>query len=68
VAQTEVSIPSLNPIWNATMTFDIGNGENLLNRNIEVALWDLFPQLDPIFLGECSVDIHKAFIDDKAVW
>ena len=24
-AQTEISIPNQSPIWNATMSFDIGN-------------------------------------------
>lgn len=68
VAQTEVSIPNQSPIWNATMIFDIGNGENLVNRSIEIALWDLVPQFETVFLGECNVDLQKAFLDDRAVW
>lgn len=67
-AQTEVSIPNQNPIWNATISFDIGSGENLIDRTIEVALWDLVPQTESVFLGECTVDLQKAFLDDRAVW
>lgn len=67
-AKTEVSIPNQNPIWNATISFDIGSGENLIDRSIEVALWDLIPQTDSVFLGECTVDLQKAFLDDRAVW
>lgn len=66
--QTEVSIPNQNPIWNATICFDVENGSNLNDRKIEVALWDLVPQTESIFLGECVVDIQKAFLDDRAVW
>lgn len=67
-AQTEVSAPNQNPIWNATITFDIGSGQNLIDRSIEVALWDLVPQTDSVFLGECTVGLQKAFLDDRAVW
>jgi C2 domain len=67
-AQTEVSVPNQNPIWNATLSFDIGNGQNLIDRSIEVALWDLVPQTESVFLGECTVDLQRAFIDDRAVW
>lgn len=67
-AQTEVSVPNQNPIWNATISFDIGNGQNLIDRSIEIALWDLVPQTESVFLGECTVDLQKAFLDDRAVW
>lgn len=68
VAQTEVSAPSQSPIWNATLTFAGISGENLMDRYIEVVLWDLVPQCEPVFLGECNVDLQKAFLDDRAVW
>lgn len=67
-SQTEVSIPSQNPIWNATISFDIGSGQNLIDRSIGIALWDLVPQTESVFLGECTVDLQKAFLDDRAVW
>uniref|UniRef100_A0A182YI91 Uncharacterized protein n=1 Tax=Anopheles stephensi TaxID=30069 RepID=A0A182YI91_ANOST len=68
VAQTEVSTPSLNPIWNATITFPDVFSDNLLDRKIEIVLYDLLPHSEPIFLGECSVKLQKACLDDVAVW
>lgn len=51
-------MPNQNPIWNSTLTFDIGNGEHLIDRNIEVNLWDLVPQNESIFLGECLISLQ----------
>lgn len=39
-----------------------------MERKIEIVLWDLVPQNEALFLGECYVDLHKAFLDDRAVW
>lgn len=66
--QTEVSLPSSNPIWNATFTFKSIPSDALFDRHIEVSLFDLLPQSEPIFLGECKVMLQKAFLDDVAVW
>lgn len=68
VAQTEVSPPSQNPIWNATLSFAGISGDNLMDRTLEIELWDLVPQTESIFLGECNVELQKAFLDDRAVW
>ena len=68
MAQTEISAPSQNPIWNATLSFADIKGEDLLDRYLEIELWDLIPQMDAMFLGECMVEIQKAFLDDRAVW
>ncbi|XP_058814840.1 regulating synaptic membrane exocytosis protein 2 [Topomyia yanbarensis] len=68
VMQTEVSSPSLNPIWNATFTFRAIPSDSLFDRHIDIALHDLLPQSEPIFLGECKVLLQKAFLDDVAVW
>lgn len=66
--QTEVSSPTQNPIWNATLTFDHVNAESLMERYIDIQLWDLVPHIEPIFLGECSIELQQAFLDDRAVW
>lgn len=50
------------------MSFDIGCGLNLIDRSIEIALWDLVPQTESVFMGECTVDLQKAFLDDRALW
>jgi hypothetical protein len=57
-------MPNQSPIWNSTLTFDIGNGEHLIDRNIEVNLWDLVPQNESIFLGECliSLQVRKKYL------
>ena len=68
VAQTEVSSPTLSPIWNATLTFAGVKAESLMDRWIEIGLWDLVPHCEPVFLGECMVELQKAFLDDRAVW
>ncbi|CAH1169576.1 unnamed protein product [Phaedon cochleariae] len=39
-----------------------------MERVLEITLWDLIPHNEHAFLGECSVDIQKAFLDDRAVW
>lgn len=39
-----------------------------MDRALEITLWDLIPHNEHAFLGECSVDLQKAFLDDRAVW
>lgn len=39
-----------------------------MDRCIEVTLWDLCPQSEPVFLGECTLDLQKALLDDRAIW
>ncbi|XP_044762020.1 regulating synaptic membrane exocytosis protein 1 isoform X2 [Coccinella septempunctata] len=66
--QTEVAPASQNPIWNANLSFPRVPGDELMERILEITLWDLIPHNEHAFLGECSVDIQKAFLDDRAVW
>ncbi|KAF5277056.1 hypothetical protein FQA39_LY06294 [Lamprigera yunnana] len=66
--QTEVAPASQNPIWNANLSFPGVPGDELMERSLDITLWDLIPQTEPVFLGECSVDLQKAFLDDRAVW
>ncbi|KAL5292457.1 hypothetical protein ACFFRR_011336 [Megaselia abdita] len=67
VLQTEVSKPSLNPIWNATLTFQKIKPMDLIKRSIEIQLWDLVPHTESVFLGECSVEVEHAFLDDSSI-
>lgn len=39
-----------------------------MDRFVEIQLWDLVPHTESIFLGECNVDLQKAFLDDRAIW
>lgn len=66
--QTEIAPPSQNPIWNANLSFPGVPGEELMDKMLEVTLWDLIPNHEHAFLGECTVDLQKAFLDDRAIW
>nr|CAI5827015.1 unnamed protein product [Callosobruchus analis] len=66
--QTEVAPASRNPIWNANLSFPNVAPEELAERQLEIALWDLVPRTEHSFLGGCAVDLQKAFLDDRAVW
>ena len=68
VQQTEVSRPTQNPIWNATLTFPHVKPESLMDRYIDIQLWDLVPHTESIFLGECNIELQQAFLDDHAIW
>lgn len=68
VERTEVSAPTQNPIWNATLTFPSVKSDDLLKRFVELQLWDMVPHSEFAFLGLCTVDIQKALLDDKAIW
>lgn len=66
--QTEVSRPTQNPIWNATLSFPNVKPESLMDRYIDIQLWDLVPHTESIFLGECNIELQQAFLDDHAIW
>lgn len=66
--QTEVSPPTQNPIWNATLTFAHVKGDSLMDRYIDIQLWDLVPHTESIFLGECNIELQQAFLDDRTLW
>ncbi|ALC44692.1 CG43955 [Drosophila busckii] len=68
VQQTEVSRPTQNPIWNATLTFAHVKADSLMDRYIDIHLWDLVPHTESIFLGECNIELQQAFLDDQAIW
>lgn len=68
VERTEVSAPTQNPIWNATLTFPNVKSDELLKRFVEIQLWDMVPHAEFVFLGLCTVDVQKALLDDGAVW
>lgn len=66
--KTIVAEPTQKPIWNATLFFTGVDGESLMERAIEVTLWDYCPDGDNVFLGECTVDVQRALENDRAVW
>ncbi|XP_032672413.1 regulating synaptic membrane exocytosis protein 1 isoform X2 [Odontomachus brunneus] len=66
--RTMVAEPTQKPIWNATLFFAGVAGESLMERAIEVTLWDYCPDGDNVFLGECNVNVQRALENDRAVW
>ncbi|XP_039300565.1 regulating synaptic membrane exocytosis protein 1-like [Nilaparvata lugens] len=66
--KTEVAEPTQNPIWNTTVEVGMVSGEQLMEKTVEVTLWDYRPDKEQVFLGECTVDIQKALLDDRPVW
>ncbi|XP_011505714.1 PREDICTED: regulating synaptic membrane exocytosis protein 1 [Ceratosolen solmsi marchali] len=66
--KTDVAEPTHNPIWNATLNFAGVAGEQLIDRLIDVTLWDYCPDRESMFLGGCSIDLTSAFEADRAVW
>jgi hypothetical protein len=67
-AKSDVAEPTQNPIWNATFDFPNVPGEELMDKSIEATLWDYCPDRDSVFLGECTVELQKAFLEDRPVW
>lgn len=87
-------------MWNATLEFSNVPPDTLMDRTMEITLWDACPgpERETFFLGEhpscgmpapsrltaaltngallhsalvpgeCSVDLQKAFLDDRPVW
>lgn len=66
--KTDIAEPTNNPIWNATLNFTNVSGEQLLDRMIDVTLWDYCPDRDSVFMGGSSIDLTSAFEADRAVW
>ncbi|XP_014243367.1 regulating synaptic membrane exocytosis protein 1 isoform X2 [Cimex lectularius] len=66
--KTEVAEPTQNPIWNTTLELKNVQGEHLMEKTIEVTLWDYKPDKEQVFLGECCVDLQKALLDENPVW
>lgn len=68
VERTEVSAPTQNPIWNATLTFPNVKSDELLKHHVEIELWDMVPHAEFVCLGFCTMDIQKALLDDVSIW
>ncbi|KAL1451708.1 hypothetical protein WDU94_006063 [Cyamophila willieti] len=66
--KTEIAEPATNPIWNTTVDVANVSGDQLLDKTIEVTLWDSKPDKEQVFLGETTIDLQKALMDDRPVW
>ncbi|XP_071451275.1 regulating synaptic membrane exocytosis protein 2 isoform X1 [Hetaerina americana] len=67
--RTDIAESTTNPIWNATFDFGGVNPDDLMESSLEVALWDQYPPSEPdLFLGECSVELRRAVVEERPVW
>ncbi|XP_073947259.1 regulating synaptic membrane exocytosis protein fife isoform X3 [Choristoneura fumiferana] len=66
--ETDPASASCSPVWNATLGFSGLNADLLAGRALELTLWDACPGIDPVLIGECTMDIEKAFEQERAVW
>lgn len=53
--KTEVAGPAQCPIWNTTLEIKNVTGEQLMEKTIEVTLWDSRPDKEQVFLGNTFI-------------
>lgn len=51
IVRTEVAEPSLNPIWNTTLEMTNVRSETLIEKQMEVILYDYRPDKEDVILG-----------------
>ncbi|XP_045536139.1 regulating synaptic membrane exocytosis protein 1 [Papilio machaon] len=66
--ETDPASASCSPVWNATLGFGGLSADLLAGRALELTLWDACPGIDPVLIGECTMEIEKAFAEERAVW
>lgn len=53
--KTEIAEPSLNPIWNTTLEMPNVRSETLIEKQMEVTLYDYRPDKEDVILGKQNV-------------
>ncbi|KAI5645462.1 PDZ domain (Also known as DHR or GLGF) domain-containing protein [Phthorimaea operculella] len=66
--ETDPASASCSPVWNATLGFGGLTADLLAGRALELTLWDACPGIDPVLIGECTMEVEKAFAEERAVW
>ncbi|KAG7296174.1 hypothetical protein JYU34_021275 [Plutella xylostella] len=66
--ETDPASASCSPVWNATLGFGGLTADLIAGRALELTLWDACPGIDPVLIGECTMEIEKAFAEERAVW
>lgn len=51
IVKTEIAEPSLNPIWNTTLEMANVRSETLIEKQMEVILYDYRPDKEDVVLG-----------------
>lgn len=56
--KTDIAEPTHNPVWNATLEFSNVQPDTLMDRTMEITLWDACPgpERETFFLGGCKID------------
>ncbi|XP_075978855.1 regulating synaptic membrane exocytosis protein fife isoform X2 [Anticarsia gemmatalis] len=66
--ETDPASASCSPVWNATLSFGGLTADLLAGRALELTLWDACPGIEPVLIGECIMELEKAFAEERAVW
>ncbi|XP_053606180.1 regulating synaptic membrane exocytosis protein 1 isoform X2 [Plodia interpunctella] len=66
--ETDPASASCSPVWNATLGFGGLTADLLAGRALELTLWDACPGIEPVLIGECTMEVEKAFAEERAVW
>ncbi|XP_026316971.1 regulating synaptic membrane exocytosis protein 1 [Hyposmocoma kahamanoa] len=66
--ETDPASASCSPVWNATLGFGGLTADLLAGRALELTLWDACPGIDPVLIGECTMEIEKASAEDRPMW
>lgn len=57
IVKTEIAEPSLNPIWNTTLEMPNVRSETLIEKQMEVILYDYRPDKEDVVLGNQFINI-----------
>ncbi|VVC33791.1 Zinc finger, FYVE/PHD-type,PDZ domain,Zinc finger, RING-type,Zinc finger, RING/FYVE/PHD-type,C2 [Cinara cedri] len=68
IVKTEIAEPSLNPIWNTTLEMPNVRSETLIEKQMEVVLYDYRPDKEDVILGEFVVNLQNALLDNAMIW
>ncbi|XP_025423834.1 regulating synaptic membrane exocytosis protein 2 [Sipha flava] len=68
IVKTEIAEPSLNPIWNTTLEMPNVRSETLIEKQMEVILYDYRPDKEDVILGEFVVNLQNTLLDNAMIW
>ncbi|XP_050429607.1 regulating synaptic membrane exocytosis protein 1 isoform X2 [Adelges cooleyi] len=68
IVKTDIAEPSLNPMWNTTLEMPNVRSETLIEKQMEVILYDYRPDKEDVILGEFVVNLQSALLDNAMIW
>ncbi|XP_050526479.1 regulating synaptic membrane exocytosis protein 1 isoform X2 [Daktulosphaira vitifoliae] len=68
IVKTDIAEPSLNPMWNTTLEMPNVRSETLIEKQMEVTLYDYRPEKEDVILGEFVVNLQSALLDNAMIW